>query len=187
MQTPTVSKYTKRDVSIDLLRSLVAYDAESGQFLWLERAGHLFQIPAAAAAWNARHAGKPAFTNADRNGYLRAGIFGAHFFAHRVAYAVHHGCWPKLIDHINGDTGDNRIVNLRDADYSENRRNARLDHRNKSGHIGVFRRKTGWSARIGIGPKVISLGTFSTKAEAIEARKTAEREHGFHANHGRAA
>ena len=46
---------------------------------------------------------------------------------------------------------------------------------NKSGHKGVFRKKSGrYSASIGFKKKVFYLGTFDTCEEAIEAREKAE-------------
>lgn len=59
-------------------------------------------------------------------------------------------------------------------------RSGRLRKDSLSGHPGVYRSKAGgrWRARIGIEKKVLSLGTFETKEEAIAARKAAEIQYG---------
>lgn len=58
---------------------------------------------------------------------------GIRLVASRLAWRVYHGCWPNnLIDHINGDSSDNRIENLREADYSINNLNT-IKHREASG------------------------------------------------------
>ena len=46
-----------------------------------------------------------------------------HFFYHRAVWAVVHGYFPKVIDHINGNPYDNRIENLREVSTSENNKN----------------------------------------------------------------
>ena len=55
------------------------------------------------------------------------------------------------IDHINGNPNDNRIVNLRVVNHSENMRNTRTPIKSKSGVKGVFRCKhtNKWIAYIG--------------------------------------
>jgi hypothetical protein len=105
-------------------------------------------------------------------------------------FALAHGHWPVYhIDHINGDPLDNRPENLRDVPASANARNAAVGKNNKSGVIGVrFHAPSGkWRAQIKHNYRARFLGSFPTKAEAIEARQKAEAEFGFHANHGRAA
>ena len=48
-------------------------------------------------------------------------MFGKLIYAHRAAWAIHFGEWPKgEIDHINGDASDNRIINLRVVNRTEN-------------------------------------------------------------------
>tara|TARA_R100001132_G_C3270143_1_gene92340 strand:+ start:2046 stop:2186 length:141 start_codon:yes stop_codon:yes gene_type:complete len=42
-----------------------------------------------------------------------------------------------------------------------------------------------WQARIKINGKLKHIGFYSDITDAVTARRRAEREHGFHENHGR--
>lgn len=55
-------------------------------------------------------------------GYKRVSINRKTYMVHRVIWEMHYGAIPDgyVIDHINGDTGDNRIENLRIATQSQN-------------------------------------------------------------------
>ena len=110
------------------------------------------------------------------------------YLAHRIAWLFHYGAWPAgEIDHINGIRDDNRIINLRDVTHMENRRNSKRSVNNTSGVTGVsWYKKTGmWSSRIRVDGKWKFLGYFDDFNEAVKTRRSAEREHGFHLNHGR--
>jgi hypothetical protein len=93
------------------------------------------------------------------------------------------------VDHIDGDTYNNRLNNLRVVTCQENTRNAKLPSNNTSGVIGVYwitpNRK--WRAAIMVDRKTLYLGYYTNKDDAIEARKAAEVKYGFHENHGRAS
>lgn len=178
----------------DILRSLLRYEPETGKLYWLKRGAEHYQDSRCSAAgqaaqWNAIYAGKEAFSSKSRSGYMKGAILGRHMNAHRVIWALVNGVWPKEIDHINGDKADNRIENLRSVTSSENNKNRRLPACNKSGRIGVFwhARHKCWRAFIGHQGKRIHLGSFQVKDDAIAARKRAEKDFGFHANHGRVA
>jgi hypothetical protein len=83
----------------------------------------------------------------------------------------------KHVDHINGDTLDNRRANLRVCSASVNLRNvsgARVN--NTSGHLGVAPRLGGWTATIRTEGRKHYLGWFKDKAKAVEARLAAERK-----------
>ena len=93
------------------------------------------------------------------------------------------------IDHANGDGLDNRRSNISAVEASQNQRNKRTGRNNTSGVQGVCyaRRDAVWMAYIKVNGKGIVLGHFKTFEAAVAARKQAERELGFHENHGRAA
>ena len=60
-----------------------------------------------------------------RRGDLDVMVDGVRYGVHRIAWAMHYREQPpRLIDHINGDPGDNRIENLRPATHSQNAANA---------------------------------------------------------------
>jgi len=61
--------------SPDILRQLLSYDPETGKLMWLKRPADMFPSGRIAASWNARLAGKEAFT-ATTGGYFVGGIFG---------------------------------------------------------------------------------------------------------------
>lgn len=121
-------------------------------------------------------------------GHLRGRIDGKGYLQHRVIWLWMTGHWPESqIDHINGNGADNRWSNLRSVTDAENKRN--LPHRadNTSGVIGVYFHNAAqkWCAELKINGKKHYLGLFSIHADAVQARKQAERTYGFHPNHGR--
>lgn len=169
--------------SPDYLRQRLRYEADTGRFFWREAS-------CMPACWNGRYAGKEALTFIDKDGYLRGSVCGRGVAAHRVAWAIHYGEWPKhTIDHINQDPSDNRIENLRDVSVKENSRNQRLRKNNTSGAVGVYfdKRRGKWQARIQAGKKYRSLGMYIDKSDAISAYRVAAREIGMHPNHGKHA
>lgn len=77
----------------------------------------------------------------------------------------------KVVDHINGNTLDNRIENLRICSHKENIRNSKKCKNNTSGYTGVFfyKRTKRWQSCIGVNNKIINLGYYDTKEEAALA------------------
>lgn len=84
-------------------------------------------------------------------------------------------------DHINRDTLDNRCVNLCTATRTENLRNRAVQKNSTSGVRGVFyhSRDKCWTASIRVNRKLIWLGKFKTKDEAVVARLAADLNYGF--------
>ena len=95
---------------------------------------------------------------------------------------MHHFILPMKkglqIDHINGDTLDNRLVNLRYVKQKENLRNQGLRSDNTSGFKGVSKWKNGqWRAYIVVNYKQILLGIHKTKEKAAEAYNKAAKKY----------
>lgn len=74
------------------------------------------------------------------------------------------------VDHINGNTLDNRKSNLRVTTRGENAKNRKVQ-RNKTGYKGVFinNRGQGYSARIQVDGKRINIGTYKDPLDAAKA------------------
>ena len=99
------------------------------------------------------------------------------YLAHRVVWYLHHGEWPSgEIDHINGDTTDNRVSNLRDVTKSVNIKNKAKQSNNKSGFTGVyFETASGkYRAQIKSNGVIKNLGRFERIEDAVIARRAAE-------------
>jgi hypothetical protein len=169
------------------LSHLLRYDAATGKLYWRERGRAFFKSERAFKSWNTRYAGAEALTAKTGNGYKSGDVLNTRIHAHRAAFAIHHGKWPSMIDHINGDGFDNRISNLREVTKVENARNAKTYRHNKSGVMGVsFSNVVGkWEVRITVNRKNLFLGYFSEFDRAAAARRQAEHQYGFHPNHGR--
>lgn len=179
-------------IPVDMLRNLLRYDEDVGLLFWKERPVTLFKNGLQSAAhnckaWNSKLAGKKAFSSHGYDGYVRGTIFGRRYYAHRVIWAMQTGKWPThQIDHINHNTADNRIRNLREATTLENGWNQSIGKNNVSGVCGVSwsKAKNLWCATISPHGEKIHLGSFEELRMAAAARQGAERALGFHKNHG---
>ncbi len=84
-----------------------------------------------------------------------------------------------VVDHINGNTSDNRRENLRICTHAENCRNGRMRSHNKLGVKGVYLEKGSYRAQLVVDRKRLRLGTFKTLEEAKAAYvEAANRYHG---------
>jgi hypothetical protein len=91
----------------------------------------------------------------------------------------------RVVDHMNGNSLDNRRENLRVVSHMENIRNRAGANKNgTSGHLGVsFHKGKGrWRAYIMLPgterkQKMLHLGYFDIVEDAVKARLEAEREH----------
>jgi hypothetical protein len=175
------------EVNPAILRQLLRYDPETGKLFWRKREASALISGAYARRFNTRFAGTEAFTALCSNGYKQGHVLSGKQLAHRVIWAIANGEWPDEIDHIDGDRANNCIANLRNVSRSTNCKNLASQARRASGHIGVRFTKGRWQASITANGKRLHLGRFEREADAIAARKAAERELGFHPNHGRAA
>lgn len=169
----------------ELLRSLLRYEPSTGKLFWRKRDGRGRGV----AIFNARWAGKEAFTADNGSGYKQGCICSRVQKAHRIIWIIVYGETPSHIDHINGDRSDNRITNLRSVSPTDNARNKVRPRTNTSGIIGVWWRKdiSKWQASIRVSGRRLHLGYFSDMNGAAGARHEAERAYGFHPNHGRTA
>lgn len=79
------------------------------------------------------------------------------------------------VDHVNGDSLDNRRKNLRVCTHAENLRNRKVNHSNVSGYKGVRNNNGQWQAYITFNRKFIHLGNFDNKIEAAKAYNKASK------------
>lgn len=156
------------------LKELLHYEPETGDFIWRVSRGRV-------------RSGMLAGTH-DEKGYLKIQIDKQPQKAHRLAWLCMKGEWPKnVIDHINGQQGDNRWENLRMASISQNAWNSRTPDNNTSGFKGVtyHKRDKHWCYQVKTGVRREWVGGFDTADAAAEASKAArETSHGKYANSG---
>ncbi len=117
--------------------------------------------------------GKTVGSNA--NGYLQTKIKNKCLFLHRLIYLYHYGFMPEYVDHIDQDTLNNKIENLRSCTKSQNSHNQKIRKNNKSGLKGVYwnKRCKKWHAQIGLKMKRKHLGFFNNLNDANEAMDVA--------------
>ena len=118
-------------------------------------------------------------------GYLSVAIGRKEYLVHRIIWLMQTGSWPDEVDHINHNRQDNRWVNLRSVFPQDQQKNMRLRRNNRSGVQGVRVLPSGkFCAYIMVNRVQLALGSYDLLDDAIAARKAAEKQHGFHVNHG---
>ena len=110
-------------------------------------------------------------------GYLQLVVDGKTYTVHRLIWMWHYGYMPEnAIDHIDKNTINNKIENLREVSRVCNLRNSKQQDRTISGVKGVYWRKNdnSWCSKISINAKSIYLGSSTCKIEAACLRLAAE-------------
>ena len=186
-------EYTKKDFGGFDLSDIFTYDPDTGVVRHNpNRPANSFKTVQGYNRWLTSYSGKEA-GNAERKGHLRTKVtinevvYKEH--NHRIALylsgiIIPDGMW---VDHIDGDPSNNRLDNLRVVTNQDNTKNRRIPSHNTSGVMGVVwdKSREKWRSQIGVGGKVVKLGRYADKDEAIRVRKQAEVKYGFHVNHGR--
>lgn len=97
--------------------------------------------------------------------YARAKIKGKMVYMHRV---IMNAKKNQIVDHINGDTLDNRKENLRFVTASQNIQNS-MGYKGSSKYKGVHYDRNKWRADIQKDKKRIRIGRYDSEIEAARA------------------
>lgn len=153
-----MSKY-RNDLSSEYVNSILSYNPESWDFTWKVDRGRRWKSGKLAGSLN------------KSNGYRNITISGKDYKAHRLAWLLYYGLYPKnMIDHINWNRADNRIVNLREATCSQNSQNNNQKV-GKSGERHITVAKYGkFQVRIKENGKLKHFGYYQTIEQAILVR-----------------
>jgi hypothetical protein len=177
----TTTTYAEADMakrelpSPEVLRQLLRYEPETGKLFWRERSPELFlgRSQRYCQLWNFRWSGREAGT-ISTSGYRVICIFYHLLSAHRIIWAMANNEWAEEnIDHIDRDTSNNRIDNLRLATKQQNAANA-APSGGSSKYRGVSKMADSgkWRAYISKDGKQKYLGTFLDEKQAAAAYDT---------------
>jgi hypothetical protein len=150
------------------VKRVLAYEPESGLFVWRAWAGKK-SVPGEIAGW------------AHSQGYTAISLFGLKVYAHRLAFLFQLGRFPDdVVDHINGNRKDNRWSNLRDVNQRTNveNRTSPLSANSASGLLGVHwcSQQNKWQAEIKSFGRKKHIGFFDDPFKAHEAYLQAKRK-----------
>jgi len=161
-------------ITQDQVKDLFHYNTETGVLTNRKSRGSKCKVGAAAG-----------YARAD--GYMQTRINYKKYLNHRLIFLMFHGYLPDFIDHIDNDSSNNRIKNLRECTISENVRNSKTRSDNTSGIKGVSWHKPAkkWRAYINHNSEHIYLGLFKDIRRAkLEVEKARINIHEGFCNHG---
>lgn len=161
------------------------FEYRDGELFWKKRTVEEFLSEHDCNQWNSRYQGK------------RAGCYGKKPYAytsvkyksiavHRVIFLMQHGYLPKMIDHKDGNTRNNKIENLREATPTQNQQNQKRPSHNTSGSKGVIwcKRLKKWLVRVKSNKKQLHIGVFDDIELAdLVAQEARNKFHGDFARH----
>lgn len=158
--------------TISKVRQIISCERLRQVFDYREDGNLIYKIRTAQSTYPGKVAG-----STNKKGVVLLSMDGAICFMSRAIWLWHHGDWPvNLIDHIDGNTQNNRIENLRDVTHAVNSYNKRhRASRAQSNFTGVVKMRKSWQATIQAAGRRIHLGCFLTKEEAFASYVTAKK------------
>jgi hypothetical protein len=154
------------------LHECFLYDPDRGTLKWRKtRPPEHFATVTLQRTWTTRQSGKNAYVDMGKQGYRRTRIDGVYYLSHRIIYKMMTmDDPPGEVDHISGDRGDNRWVNIGCVTRQQNAWSCRPGSpRRREDSLGL---PTGVSLRRGkykVECGKVYLGEFDTLDAAREA------------------
>ena len=151
------------------MEQLFSLDSQTGKLFWLKppkRHPDLIGKEAGCAV------------TSRKKSYWTIQVNGKKIKRGKIVFYMTHGFWPKpCIDHINGNSLDDRPENLRQATITENAWNHKNRARSIDLPMGVRYTSYGkFQARISFNKQQIHLGVFETKEEAQQSYLSKRKE-----------
>lgn len=145
------------ELTQERLKELLEYNPFTGLFTWLSAKGSKTAGSLAGAV--------------NTKGYVRIRLDNKTYLAHRLVWLYLYGRWPvEQLDHINGIRADNRRVNLRECNQSQNMANSRGHLKAIVAYKGVYKnRQNSYRAELIHEGKRYNLGCYLTPEEAKHA------------------
>jgi len=173
----------KSDATALFFKTYLSYNETTGDLLWLDRPRSMFSALGPARRWNTMYAGKKAGTiQTHKYGrqYIRITLDHKGFSNHRIA-ALCLGLIDtygdaRQVDHIDGNSINNKSQNLRACSSSINMRNHKIHSDNTSGITGVkfYKNKNKFKVTGRKNNRHLHLGYFDTIFEAACVRRAWE-------------
>lgn len=149
------------------------FEYKDGMLLWKER-----------PKFSRKPKGDMEAGTASGHGYKKLSYQQKKYYAHQVIFLMQHGYIPELVDHIDGNTDNNKIDNLRASNKSLNACNAKIRFDSTTGHKGVVWHKGAkkWMCQIVANKKTIYLGVHEDfEFACLVADEARNLYHGEHA------
>jgi hypothetical protein len=152
------------------LKTQLRYEPLTGVFVWLKPSPyHSEKTGREAGTFTPSRAGKL---------YCNITIGGKKLKRSRLAWLYMTGEWPtNQVDHINGNSCDDRWANLREATATQNAWNHKHRARRISLPMGVRELSGRYQARLAVNKQMIHLGCFDTPEEASATYQQAREVH----------
>ncbi len=160
-----------KGLSIDFIATKLRVDVDQGLAFWVDPSKHHRPLIGESAGCS----------TLSRNGkrYWVIRINGVGYKRSHIIHAVKTGVWPTAhIDHVDGDSLNDRGANLRECTHTQNMWNVKAKARANGLPPGVRITTSGkYQARISVGKKSICLGSFADSESASAAYVAARNVH----------
>ena len=153
------------------VRRRLSANVDRGTLTWID-------ATASHPRLNGKEAGTLRPTSRGNKSYWHVKFNGKAIKRSHLIFFFSTGRWPTLqIDHINGDSSDDRACNLREATQQQNSWNHKSRKKDSSCAMGVRKLPSGrFQARITKDQRSHAIGSFLTHEEAVSAYQQQRKE-----------